>query len=59
MKDIIAAALIAGAIICAGAMQGSGNRFEVIPTPRGTIILDKMQGHAYQEPPLPMFMDAR
>jgi len=59
MKDIIAAALIAGAILCASAMQGANARFDVVPTPRGTIILDKMQGHAYQEPALPMFQEAR
>lgn len=58
MKEIIAAALIAGAILCASALQGASSRFEVVPTPRGTIILDKMQGHAYQEPPLPMFREA-
>lgn len=57
MKDIIAAALIAGAILFAGG--GAYQRFEVVPTPRGTIILDKLEGHAYQEPALPMFGAAR
>jgi hypothetical protein len=59
VKDIIAAALIAGAILCAAGLQGANGRFEVLPTPRGTIILDKLEGHAYQEPALPMFREAR
>lgn len=58
MKDIIAAALIAGAILAAPLFQGAYGRFEVMPTPRGTIILDKLEGHAYQEAPLPMFREA-
>lgn len=59
MKDVIAAALIAGAILCAAQLQGANDRFEVLPTPRGTIVLDKREGDAYQLPPLPMFREAR
>jgi hypothetical protein len=38
---------------------GDVNRFEVLPTPRGTIVIDKSTGAAYQHPALPMFKAAR
>lgn len=57
MKEIISAAIIGVSILLAAGFSGANGRFEIIPTPRGTIILDKLEGHAYQEQALPMFQE--
>lgn len=48
-------AMWACCFMLATALLSSVDRYEVIPTPRGTIILDKAAGYAYQRAPLPMF----
>lgn len=59
MKEIVVALILAGGFVFGAVSFGQGQRYELIPTPRGTIVLDKVLGEAYQLPALPMFGEPR
>lgn len=55
LNNFLAAAVLAAAIIFAAGTAAQRDRYEVLPTPRGTIVIDRSTGAVYQHAPLPMF----